>query len=243
MSASLLLTAPAQASEDSRLPSADVFARAADALGRLVDPVLTMLMLSIAVRGEAASELCELLGLRQIDLAMFSQAHHDKLLALRCVRASGSILDRREMGLLLRARLGEMTLLAENAADIERCVRAAEKLPEWVFDPEVAAAQATDKLLECETRAVEAEARKAKARANEAIALLEAAHPEEILGLQVKSGADDDLEEGYYRDREGRVRFDPSYGLPELDFDETVAQTRALLAAIDAEAAAKKEQD
>ncbi len=220
------------------------------------EPLEALLLWAMALKAEAPTGLCALLGLRDFDSSALTDRQRRQLEELKAMRIAEEIFSREELGRMLRAQFGMQIGRCDCPKDMERLARAAARLPVWVFDPELAAledsartAKATQVRMESEVARDECKARKLEARARAGIAKEAIANPRSFSSAMVKSaaggarhadaaepeaqapGAGSSGAEGMTY---GEVCRELGYG-PDTTLEEMVSDTKRLIEAIELE--------
>jgi hypothetical protein len=100
---------------------------------RYYDPVVCLLMWAVALKGEPARALLKALGVQEAELCGMFDGREHELAAMRRLRTVGEVFGRELMGKLLIAKLAELVMRAESGRELEPLIRAAGRLPDWVF--------------------------------------------------------------------------------------------------------------
>lgn len=129
------------------------------AVQRLEDPLTTMLLWCTALRGSALPEICNLIGVTEIDVDAFSAEHGQRISQLRALSCFGELCSREVLGRLLRAALGGLLLQDDDPQLKVQALRVAVRQPDWVLQPCLARDASN---LEAQQQAVEKEELRAR---------------------------------------------------------------------------------
>jgi hypothetical protein len=99
-----------------------------------LDEALTCLLLwALTLGGEVPEKCAKTLGLNEADMDRLLSENAQDAQNMRKLRLIGELFGRKQLGLLLRARLAQLIFKAEEAREIQALTRAASQLPAWAF--------------------------------------------------------------------------------------------------------------
>lgn len=118
---------------------------------RFSDPLRALLcwIALLFTQGQVDPALLGLAGLEAGELGAFAKANAKDLACLKELRLAGLFFRRQNIGILLRARLGEMLMGATKAQELASLVKALQQAPDWAFgDAEEHAGESDEVVLE-----------------------------------------------------------------------------------------------
>ena len=90
----------------------------------------------LVLHGESAPELLSALGVTPQELADFEKGYSSEIAEMRRINVLGALMTREALASLIRARLAEQLMASSKATELAVLMRAASRLPAWVFSEE-----------------------------------------------------------------------------------------------------------